>query len=238
MVKEILTAENIIKKFGGLIALKGVSIGIRQGEIVGIMGPNGSGKTTLINVISGVYMPDEGRVIFEGKDITYIPSHLRARMGILRTYQTPRPFRKLSVIENVAIAVRNNPRYNRENVYKVSRDILTFVGLEKYIDAPVSSLNTFMLKKLDLARALALSPKLLMIDEIVAGLTEAEALEVSKLIKELHRQGITLIIVEHVIPFLAETCERIIVLNEGKIIAEGKPDEVISNPAVISSYIG
>jgi branched-chain amino acid transport system ATP-binding protein len=238
MVKEILTAENIIKKFGGLIALKGVSIGIRQGEIVGIMGPNGSGKTTLINVISGVYMPDEGRVIFEGKDITYIPSHLRARMGILRTYQTPRPFRKLSVIENVAIAVRNNPRYNRENVYKVSRDILTFVGLEKYIDAPVSSLNTFMLKKLDLARALALSPKLLMIDEIVAGLTEAEALEVSKLIKELHRQGITLMIVEHVIPFLAETCERIIVLNEGKIIAEGKPDEVISNPAVISSYIG
>jgi len=238
MVKEILTAENIIKKFGGLIALKGVSIGVRQGEIVGIMGPNGSGKTTLINVISGVYMPDEGRVIFEGKDITYIPSHLRARMGILRTYQTPRPFRKLSVIENVAIAVRNNPRYNRENVYKVSRDILTFVGLEKYIDAPVSSLNTFMLKKLDLARALALSPKLLMIDEIVAGLTEAEALEVSKLIKELHRQGITLMIVEHVIPFLAETCERIIVLNEGKIIAEGKPDEVISNPAVISSYIG
>jgi branched-chain amino acid transport system ATP-binding protein len=238
MVKEILTAENIIKKFGGLIALKGVSIGIRQGEIVGIMGPNGSGKTTLINVISGVYMPDEGRVIFEGKDITYIPSYLRARMGILRTYQTPRPFRKLSVIENVAIAVRNNPRYNRENVYKVSRDILTFVGLEKYIDAPVSSLNTFMLKKLDLARALALSPKLLMIDEIVAGLTEAEALEVSKLIKELHRQGITLMIVEHVIPFLAETCERIIVLNEGKIIAEGKPDEVISNPAVISSYIG
>jgi branched-chain amino acid transport system ATP-binding protein len=238
MVKEILTAENIIKKFGGLIALKGVSISVRQGEIVGIMGPNGSGKTTLINVISGVYMPDEGRVIFEGKDITYIPSHLRARMGILRTYQTPRPFRKLSVIENVAIAVRNNPRYNRENVYKVSRDILTFVGLEKYIDAPVSSLNTFMLKKLDLARALALSPKLLMIDEIVAGLTEAEALEVSKLIKELHRQGITLMIVEHVIPFLAETCERIIVLNEGKIIAEGKPDEVISNPAVISSYIG
>jgi branched-chain amino acid transport system ATP-binding protein len=238
MVKEILTAENIIKKFGGNIALKGVSIGIRQGEIIGIMGPNGSGKTTLINVISGVYMPDEGRVIFEGKDITYIPSHLRARMGILRTYQTPRPFRKLSVIENVAIAVRNNPRYNRENVYKVSRDILTFVGLEKYIDAPVSSLNTFMLKKLDLARALALSPKLLMIDEIVAGLTEAEALEVSKLIKELHRQGITLMIVEHVIPFLAETCERIIVLNEGKIIAEGKPDEVISNPAVISSYIG
>jgi len=202
------------------------------------MGLNGSGKTTLINVISGVYMPDEGRVIFEGKDITYIPSYLRARMGILRTYQTPRPFRKLSVIENVAIAVRNNPRYNRENVYKVSRDILTFVGLEKYIDAPVSSLNTFMLKKLDLARALALSPKLLMIDEIVAGLTEAEALEVSKLIKELHRQGITLMIVEHVIPFLAETCERIIVLNEGKIIAEGKPDEVISNPAVISSYIG
>jgi branched-chain amino acid transport system ATP-binding protein len=238
MVKEILTVENIIKKFGGLIALKGVSISVRQGEIVGIMGPNGSGKTTLINVISGVYMPDEGRVIFEGKDITYIPSHLRARMGILRTYQTPRPFRKLSVIENVAIAVRNNPRYNRENVYKVSRDILTFVGLEKYIDAPVSSLNTFMLKKLDLARALALSPKLLMIDEIVAGLTEAEALEVSKLIKELHRQGITLMIVEHVIPFLAETCERIIVLNEGKIIAEGKPDEVISNPAVISSYIG
>jgi branched-chain amino acid transport system ATP-binding protein len=238
MAKEILTAKNIIKKFGGLIALKGVSIGIRQGEIVGIMGPNGSGKTTLINVISGVYMPDEGRVIFEGKDITYIPSHLRARMGILRTYQTPRPFRKLSVIENVAIAVRNNPRYNRENVYKVSRDILTFVGLEKYIDAPVSSLNTFMLKKLDLARALALSPKLLMIDEMVAGLTEAEALEVSKLIKELHRQGITLMIVEHVIPFLAETCERIIVLNEGKIIAEGKPDEVISNPAVISSYIG
>jgi len=238
MAKEILTAKNIIKKFGGLIALKGVSIGIRQGEIVGIMGPNGSGKTTLINVISGVYMPDEGRVIFEGKDITYIPSHLRARMGILRTYQTPRPFRKLSVIENVAIAVRNNPRYNRENVYKVSRDILTFVGLEKYIDAPVSSLNTFMLKKLDLARALALSPKLLMIDEMVAGLTEAEALEVSKLIKELHRQGITLMIVEHVISFLAETCERIIVLNEGKIIAEGKPDEVISNPAVISSYIG
>jgi len=238
MAKEILTAKNIIKKFGGLIALKGVSIGIRQGEIVGIMGPNGSGKTTLINVISGVYMPDEGRVIFEGKDITYIPSHLRARMGILRTYQTPRPFRKLSVIENVAIAVRNNPRYNRENIYKVSRDILTFVGLEKYIDAPVSSLNTFMLKKLDLARALALSPKLLMIDEMVAGLTEAEALEVSKLIKELHRQGITLMIVEHVISFLAETCERIIVLNEGKIIAEGKPDEVISNPAVISSYIG
>jgi branched-chain amino acid transport system ATP-binding protein len=240
MAEEILAVENIVKRFGGLIALRGVSINVKKGEIIGIMGPNGSGKTTLINVISGVYTPEEGRIYFEGTDVTRMPLHKRARMGILRTFQIPRPFRKLNVIENVVLAVKNNPKYGHasKDAYAVAKELLAFVGLERYAGAPVTSLNTFMLKKLDLARALALSPKLLMIDEIVAGLTEIEAIEISRLIKEINSKGTTLIVVEHVIPFLAKICGRIIVLSEGNVIAEGAPEEVVSNPIVISSYIG
>ncbi len=238
MAEEILITNNVVKRFGGLTALRGVSISVKRKEILGIMGPNGSGKTTLINVISGIYMPDSGKIVFEGVDITYEPPHKRAKMGILRTFQIPRPFRRLSVIDNVVISLKNNPKGVSKNIYDAAKELLEFVGLDRYINLPVSHLNTFMLRKLDLARALALSPKLLMIDEIVAGLVEAESLEISKIIEEINRLGVALLLVEHTIPFLARVCKRIIVLNEGKVIAEGSPEEVMSNPVVITSYIG
>ncbi len=134
MAEEILVVKNIVKKFGGLTVLRGVSFSIEKGKIIGIMGPNGSGKTTLINVISGVYKSEEGRVYFEGMDVTHMPPHQRARMGILRTFQTPKPFRRLSVIENVMLAARNNPKYKHasKDAYEAAKELLVFVGLEKY----------------------------------------------------------------------------------------------------------
>jgi branched-chain amino acid transport system ATP-binding protein len=235
-LKEILNVRDVTKRFGGIIALNKVSMDIYEGEILGLMGPNGSGKTTLINVISGIYGADGGRIFYHGRDITKVPPHDRVSMGISRTFQTPRPFMSLNVLDNVKIPILRGSFSGdeEEKAYK----LLEYIGLADYANDPISKLNLAMRKKLDLARALATEPRLLMVDEIAAGLSEGEITDLANLLKDINKSGITLMVVEHVIPFLKRICSRIVVLDEGVKIAEGGVDEVIKDPKVISAYIG
>jgi len=234
-LSDILNIRGVTKRFGGIVALRDVDMDIYEDEILGLMGPNGSGKTTLINVVSGIYIADRGKIVYQGNDITKIPPHDRVDLGISRTFQTPRPFVSLNVLDNVKIPLLK--RSHIENVNVDAFRLLEFVGLADYAYEPISKLNLAMRKKLDLARALATKPKLLMVDEIAAGLSEGEISDLANLLKNINRNGVTLLVVEHVIPFLRKICNRIVVLDEGVMIAEGGVDEVIRDPKVISAYI-
>ncbi len=235
-MNNILRLINITKRFKGLVALNKVSMDIHKGEILGLMGPNGSGKTTLLNVISGIYKADGGKIIYFNKDITNRPPYERALRGIARTFQTPRPFSSLTVLENVMIPFLY--KLDKDQANEQAYNLLDFVGLRNFAGEPVEKLNIAMRKKLDLAKALAIKPKILMIDEIAAGLSEAEVNEVAKILVSIQNSGVTLIVIEHVIFFLRKICNRIVVLDEGVKIAEGGVEEVIRNPEVISAYIG
>ncbi len=236
MMTDILNVREITKRFGGLVALNKVTMDVHEGEILGLMGPNGSGKTTLVNVISGIYKADSGQVIYMGRDVTNLPPHKRVELGIARTFQTPRPFNSLTVLENVMMPILH---FGHEpDVRGTAYKLLEFVGLEKYAESPIGKLNLAMRKKLDLARALGTKPKILMIDEIAAGLSEGEVNDMANLLMSIRDSGVTLLVIEHVIFFLRKLCDRVVVLDEGVKIAEGDVEEVIRMQEVISAYIG
>ena len=237
----ILNGKKITKRFGGLTALSEVDFEVRRGEIVGLIGPNGSGKTTLFNVISGIYDPENGDLFFEGRKITSLPPHRRARLGIGRTFQIVRPLAGLNLIENVATGVlygrekKTGAREARER----AMEILSFTGLSDRARKLPGELILEDRKRLEIARALALHPEILLLDEVFAGLNKTEisaAIDLTFRIREEY--GATIFMNEHVMKAIMSTCSRIIVLNFGIKLTEGSPDEVANHPEVISAYLG
>jgi branched-chain amino acid transport system ATP-binding protein len=231
----LLAIDGLVKRFGGFRALDGLSLALKPGEILGLVGPNGSGKTTCINVISGLYGPDGGTIRFEGRPIGGLASHRLVHLGINRTFQIPRPFLGLSVRENVEIAIAYGR--NRESVSEVDA-LLSSLDLAPHADQPASELNSAHQKMLDLARALATGPRLLLVDELAAGLNPAELEQVAEKLKELARSGIALLVVEHLMGFMDQITDRVIVMNAGKEIFEGALADAVKNAQVIEVFLG
>lgn len=236
----ILEVRNVVKLFGGLRALDGVSIEIGQGEIVGLIGPNGAGKTTLFNIIAGVYRPNQGRVVFKGHDITALRPQKRCHLGIARTFQITKPFLNMTVLENVALAAYyGKPRHlTFEQALARATEVLEWVGLADYKDAAAAGLPLGLRKKLELCRAMATNPQLLLLDEVMAGLNPTEVEEMLDVVRKINGAGVTILMIEHVLRALMAVSERVMVLHHGRKIAEGPPNAIVKNEDVIRAYLG
>jgi branched-chain amino acid transport system permease protein len=235
----LLTCTNVQKAFRGLQALAGVTLEVRADEILGLIGPNGSGKSTLINVVSGYYRADGGQIVLDGRDIARLQGHQIAGLGVSRTYQIPRPFRRLSVVDNVALAAMfGGAGHGREEGRRLARSWLAFTGLEAKADALPDALNLLERKFLDLARALASQPKLVLLDEVLAGLTPAQMTDALRLVRRIRAAGTTVVFVEHIMRAVLDLADRVVVLSYGQVIAEGRPREVMREPEVIRAYLG
>jgi branched-chain amino acid transport system ATP-binding protein len=238
----LLRISALTKRFGGFIAVDNVSVDIRAGERFGLIGPNGSGKTTLINCISGAFRTEAGTVVFGGEDITPLPPHIRTRRGIARSFQIPRPFKSMTVAENLMVALDFAsvggdfiPAAQRRDTVM---SILTQTGLASKADMSTLGLSQVELRKMELARAMATHPKLLISDEAMAGLSNSEVDEVLDLLIKLAGQGITIIMIEHIMQAVMRFSERVMCLDAGKIIAIGAPAEVMANQRVQEAYLG
>ena len=233
----MLTVENVTMRFGGLTAVNEASLHVKEGSITGLIGPNGAGKTTLFTIISGFLAPTAGRVAFEGETITGVPAHRLAERGIGRTFQIVKPFAGLSVIENIAVgAFLRHP--HRADAEKLAAQIAATVGLGDRLHEPASSLTVSGRKRLELGRALATEPRLLLLDEVLAGLNPSEVRDIIPVIRGLRDAGITILMIEHVMQAVVSLCDQVFVLAQGAVIAEGTPQEVVSNPHVIEAYLG
>jgi branched-chain amino acid transport system ATP-binding protein len=238
----LLRIDAVTKRFGGFVALDNVSVDIRPGERLGLIGPNGSGKTTLINCISGALRAEAGSVIFRGENITRLPPHMRTRRGIARSFQIPRPFKSMTVAENLMVALDFAivagsfvPEAERRDTVM---SVLAQTGLTSKADQPTTGLSQVELRKMELARAMATHPKLLISDEAMAGLSTSEVDEVLDLLIKLAGEGITIIMIEHIMQAVMRFSERVMCLDAGKIIAIGAPNEVMANQRVQEAYLG
>jgi branched-chain amino acid transport system ATP-binding protein len=233
----LLQVCNVSRAFGVTRAVDDVSFDLQSGELLGLIGPNGAGKSTLFNLVAGVLAPSSGQITFDGKPITGWKSHGIARVGIARTFQIPKPYRQLSVVENVMLSAFLREK-SLAGARKLAEATLADVGLADYSGSPANSLTVGLLKRLEVARALAMRPKLVLFDEIMAGLTPTEVGAMTKFVAELPARGITVIWVEHVLYAIMKTATRMLVINRGKLIAEGTPSQLARHPAVVKAYLG
>ncbi len=237
----MLVCTEVSKRFGGLQALKNINFAVNSGEIVGLVGPNGSGKSTLLNLISGVYKPDSGQILFLGEDISKLPPYKICIKGITKTAQTVQSFPEMTAVENVLTSVLFNKEKSAGKTKGRLRaqELLGFVGLSKEkFHVPAKNLNVVELRRIQLAKALATNPKLLLLDELLTGLTPKESDEAIELIKLISKQGVTVLIVEHVMRVIMGLCNRVIVLQHGEKICDGTPKQVCSDENVVKVYLG
>jgi branched-chain amino acid transport system ATP-binding protein len=237
----LLQVENATRLYGGVAAVQDVSFQVRRGEILGLIGPNGAGKTTLVNLISGLAVPSRGTITFKDRVLNGVPAHVIGRLGIARTFQIVRPFQNLSVLENVAVgAMYGRGGHARSAAAALARagEVLDLVDLARQRDDPAESLPIAGRKRLELAKALAMDPELLLLDEAMAGLRGREMDDAMGLITRINASGVTILVIEHVMKVIQGVCHRVVVLDYGRKIAEGAPAAVMADPAVIRAYLG
>jgi len=233
----VLEVRGLSKSFGGLKAVDQASLDVRRGEIVGLIGPNGAGKTTLFAAIAGFHAPDAGRVAFEGKDITGLAPHRICAAGMVRTFQITQPFAKISVRENIMVGAYFRTA-DRKRAEREAEAVATMVDMAGQLDQMGADLTVAGRKRLELARALATRPRLLLLDEVMAGLNPTEITEIVQVIRAIRDSGITILLIEHVMQAVTSLAERVYVLNQGRMIAEGTPAAIADNPEVIEAYLG
>jgi branched-chain amino acid transport system ATP-binding protein len=233
----LLDVSHVSRAFGGLKAVDDVTLAVAEGEIVGLIGPNGAGKTTLFGVVSGSLAPTAGSVRFGGQVISGLRPDVVCELGVARTYQIVKPFPHLSVLENVMVgAFKRHP--GRADAEAHARQVLRVVGLEREGPRPAGQLTLASRKRLEVARALATEPRLLLLDEVMAGLTPTEMMHIVALIQELRQSGLTVVVIEHVMRAIMALSDRVVVLDHGRLIAQGAPDKIVQDPAVIEAYLG
>jgi len=233
----VLRTENLTRYFGGLSALNRVTMELREDEILGIIGPNGAGKTTFINVIGGIYLPTHGKIFFNGQEISELPAHRRCKLGIGRTFQLVRPLQGLSLIENVMVGGLFGKGLRQREARKKAEELCEFLDLTD-ITREITRMTALEVKKMEIAHALAAQPKLLFLDEVMAGLNSDETMQMIALVRKIHSRGIVIGIVEHVMRVIRELTDRVIVLDWGELIAEGPYEKVSKDPKVVTAYLG
>jgi len=233
-----LALKAISKRFGAVVVADGINLALKEGEALGIIGPNGAGKTTLFGIATGTVAPDSGRVFFEGEDITSLPTELRCRKGVVRSFQIPQPFSGMTVFENVVVAAAFGSTEREATVYDRCAELLERCSLAAKANRRAGGLTLIDRKRLELARALATRPRVLLLDEVAGGLTEPECASLIELIKEVRASGVSIVWIEHVVHALLAIVDRLLVLHGGRFIAEGDPRSVIQSPQVAEIYLG
>jgi branched-chain amino acid transport system ATP-binding protein len=234
----LLKLDEVSKFYGALKAVNMLSLSVDEGEALGVIGPNGAGKSTMFNLITGDVDPTHGRVVLGDRDVTRLPPHARSRMGVGRSYQIPHPFANMSVFENLLVGAIFGGRESERASYEHCADVLRITGLYGKANAPARTLTLLQRKRLELARAMAMRPKLLLLDEIAGGLTEHECAELVTTIKTIHARGTTIIWIEHIVHALVSVADRLVVMDFGQKLAEGKPHDVLADPRVREVYMG
>jgi len=233
----ILKTINLIKRFGGLAAVNGVDLSINENEILGVIGPNGAGKTTFVNLISGLIYPTQGEIIFNDINIESKPAHVRTTLGIARTFQLVRPIQGFTAFENIVVGALFGAKENLQHARDSASEICDILELKRR-DFPIDKLTVLDLKKVEIGRALASKPKILFLDEVMAGLNSDETWQMIHLVKSLKKRGLTVVVIEHVMGVIKELTDRVVVLESGKIISQGLYEDVCKDPKVISAYLG
>lgn len=233
----LLEVRNVVKAFGGLVALNGMSVVVGEGRIYGLIGPNGAGKTTLFNIVSGFYKPDLGDIVFRGEAVTHLESHELCARGLARTFQIPKMFPEMSVIDNVLIGALSRTKAVK-SARSEAEEIVAFLGMTEKRQALAGSLRVHELKRLEIAKALATKPKLLLLDEPMGGMNPVEQDQMITLLKKVHQAGTAIFVVEHVMHAVASLCDHVVVMSSGQKVVEGRPVEVLANEQVIKIYLG